>query len=369
MQAMLLVWLALAPQAAAVDSEQIVWTCPVHREITEDAPGQCELCQRDLVQTRITIAYTCPVHSVISQEAPGRCPICGRTLYLASAEVAYACPMHPDVREPGPGSCPVCRMALEAETSIRPHQDHNPKHGGLFFMAPDNWHHLEGVYPEEGVFRLYLYDNFSQPLQPGDFEARAVLEESFDPDTRQTREMVAFPLVSSTEGPYLEAEVGKGELPREITAKIRFEPEGKFERFDFVFGALTREGTGSTSASPADVAVTPGRALVIPGPPEAIVAAIVERNEEVRELVRAGTLGEIYLPALEAKDLALALESRANESAEAPSRGALHWALRQLVRAAWLLDDYGDIGDREKVNATYELFDEASKMLRELYAR
>ena len=29
-------------------------------------------------------------------------------------------------------------------------------------MAPDNWHHLEGTYPEEGVFRVYLYDNFSQ---------------------------------------------------------------------------------------------------------------------------------------------------------------------------------------------------------------
>jgi len=37
---------------------------------------------------------------------------------------------------------------------------------GQFFMAPDNWHHMEGAYPQERVFRLYLYDDYSRPLTP-----------------------------------------------------------------------------------------------------------------------------------------------------------------------------------------------------------
>lgn len=365
MLAFLLVWLALAPQAASTESEQLVWTCPVHREVTEDAPGKCDQCGRDLVETRIRVAYTCPIHSVISQDAPGQCPICGRTLYLASAELAYACPMHPEIRELEPGSCPLCNMALEPETSMRPHQDHNPKHGGLFFMAPDNWHHLEGVYPEEGVFRVYFYDNFSQPLDPSELEARAVLEETFDPDTRKTTELVAFPLVPASDGAYLEASVGGGDLPREITAKVQFEKGGKFDRFDFIFADLS--GQGATASAPSTSDVAPGGGVVAPDTAEGIVAAIAERDEKVRELVRTGAFGEVYLPALEAKDLALALEARVGAETDAPLEGNLLWALKQLVRAAWLLDDYGDLGDREKVTAAYDLFEEASKELQGIY--
>src|SRR3990172_9317917 len=71
--------------------------------------------------------YTCPMHPEIVQDAPGSCPKCGMALIpmveavapaasakpTAAARAAeYTCPMHPEVRSPRPGSCPKCGMAL-----------------------------------------------------------------------------------------------------------------------------------------------------------------------------------------------------------------------------------------------------------------
>ena len=348
-----------AAQENAIEA-QLVWTCPVHRDVTESEAGNCEFCERDLIQTLVQQAWSCPIHSVISERASGKCPICARDLFLITEEVAFACPMHPEVSEVAPGSCPVCNMALEPSTSTRPHQDHNPKHGGMFFMAPDNWHHLEGTYPEEGVFRVYLYNNFSEPLNVKAFKGRAVLKEVFDTDTKQTRALLAYPLLAACDGSYFEAHIGSSDLPREVTAKVRFERDSDFDRFDFIFADI------SVDAEIVAPTATALGALVIPGTPAGIATAIAERNVRVRELVTAGNFTQIYVAALDAKNLAVALE-RHVEEAPAERRASLQWALRQLVRSAWLLDDYGDLGNKEKVYMAYDLFDEAVEAIRSVY--
>jgi Heavy metal binding domain len=336
----------------------IVWTCPVHREITETASGRCSRCGRELVRTRVQQYWSCPLHAVVVKDAPGTCPVCGSALYLTSRELSYSCPMHPEVRELEPGACPVCGMTLVEGASARPHQDHNPKHGGIFFMAPDSWHHLEGTYPEEGLFRVYLYDNFSQPLGAAPFKGRAVLEESFDPATRKTQEVTVFPLTASPDGTYLEARVGTGPSPREITAKIQFEPDGPFERFDFTFASAG--AADSASPAPSADASPEGESS------DALAAQIVARDERVRDLLERGALKEIYVPALEAKDLALALEGRLAEAPES-ARPSLRWAVKELVSAAWLLDDFGDLGNREKVRAAYARFQDAANAIASAY--
>jgi hypothetical protein len=259
--------------------------------------------------------------------------------------------MHPEVRELEPGSCPLCRMALVSSMTARPHQDHNPKHGGIFFMAPDAWHHLEGTFPREGRFRVYLYDNFSQPIPAKGFRGRVVLEETFDSERGETREMRVAPLVPSVDESYLEARIPTGSLPLEIAAKIQFQEDGRFERFDFVFAG---------PATPPATALPEAAELVIPGDPVAVAVAIVEREERVRNLVARGAFNEIYVPALEAKDLALALESRVPGASHPPS---LAWALKELVRAAWLLDDYGDLGNKEEIRRAFGRFQEASRQI------
>ena len=349
----------VAAQENEIEPE-LVWTCPVHRDVTENEAGNCEFCERELIQTLVQQAWSCPIHSVISERAPGKCPICARDLYLITEEVTFACPMHPEVSEVAPGSCPICNMALEPSTSTRPHQDHNPKHGGMFFMAPDNWHHLEGTYPEAGVFRVYLYNNFSEPLNVKTFKGRAVLKEVFDTDTKQTREVLAYPLLAAADGTYLEAHIGSADLPREVTAKVRFEREGDFDRFDFIFADI------SVDAEIIAPTATAAGQLVIPRSPAGIAVAIAERNVKVCELVTSGNFTQIYLAALDAKDLAVALERHVGE-APAERRASLQWALRQLVRSAWLLDDYGDLGNKEKVHIAYDLFDEAVKAIRSVY--
>jgi hypothetical protein len=246
-------------------------------------------------------------------------------------------------------------MALVSSTGPRPHQDHNPKHGGIFFMAPDAWHHLEGTYVEDGVFRVHLYDDFSQPLSAKAFKGRVVLNESFDPVSRETRELLAYPLLPSRDGSYLEARVPSGSLPLEIAAKIQFEKDGPFERFDFVF---------RNQSAPSETALQTAGELVVPGEPKAVAAAIMEREGRVKALLARGAFNEIYIPALEAKDLALALEAHVSS---APDPASLAWALKELVRAAWLLDDYGDLGNKEKLLLAYDRFEEASERIASTY--
>jgi len=66
-------------------------------------------------------AYTCPMHPEVRQQAPGTCPKCGMALEpetpaLPAERVEYTCPMHPEIVRQAPGACPLCGMALEPRT-------------------------------------------------------------------------------------------------------------------------------------------------------------------------------------------------------------------------------------------------------------
>ncbi|HUX91071.1 MAG TPA: heavy metal translocating P-type ATPase [Gallionellaceae bacterium] len=65
------------------------------------------------------VTYTCPMHPEVRQPAPGNCPKCGMTLEPVEPAISkpsateYTCPMHPEVVRNEPGNCPICGMALE----------------------------------------------------------------------------------------------------------------------------------------------------------------------------------------------------------------------------------------------------------------
>jgi Cu+-exporting ATPase len=67
------------------------------------------------------LAYTCPMHPEVRQDAPGDCPKCGMALEPETPEAPgqkteWTCPMHPEIVQSEPGDCPKCGMALEPRT-------------------------------------------------------------------------------------------------------------------------------------------------------------------------------------------------------------------------------------------------------------
>ena len=58
------------------------------------------------------VLYSCPMHPDVTSAEPGRCPQCGMKLLVTAVASAYACPMHPEVTSAEPGRCPQCGMKL-----------------------------------------------------------------------------------------------------------------------------------------------------------------------------------------------------------------------------------------------------------------
>ena len=88
-----------------------------------------------------------------------------------------------------------------------------------------------------------------------------------------------------------------------------------------------------------------------------LVSEIGVRAQQLQELITAGRFTEIFVPALQGKTLALELESRADlEDLPARRQNELRIAVRHLVRSAYLLDWYGDLGNRQQVGGAYDIF-------------
>jgi hypothetical protein len=189
----LLMVAALMPAAAEQQAREkasstpgvppVSMTCPMHPEVVESNPGDCPICKMKLVPARLEAIWTCPVHAVVAEQHAGVCPIDHRELIPVTVGVTFTCTGHPEISLIERGTCPDGTPMITMRT-LRPHGNHNPQHGGQFFMAPDNTHHLEGAYPRTRVFRLYLYDDYTRPLPPDqirDVKARVVTKETSMP--------------------------------------------------------------------------------------------------------------------------------------------------------------------------------------------
>jgi hypothetical protein len=355
----------------------VSYICPMpgDEDILEDKPGSCPRCGMELEGIRLDTVYTCLTNTAIIREQPGKCPTDGRPLVPMTMAMSFTCPNAPDVKDSiNPGTCPD-GTPKQKKYAPRPHGNHNPQHGGGFFMAPDNWHHLEGAYYSTGSFRLYLYDDFTKPLPLDDVRAtraRLIVGDKEVPLTRNGR--------------FLEAKLGKLPLPVSAQVKVAFDDKSPEHQFDFTFDkysvdvpvapapATTMTPTAAATPSkvppnappptasappvlevaapPSDSAFAP---VAIPDTVPEMLAQLKTRNDQIKAFIDKGSFASVYVPAFQAKDVALALDAKKSEL-PAEKQRALSPAVNQLVRSAYLLDAFGDLGNKQQIADAYARF-------------
>jgi hypothetical protein len=82
------------------------------------------------------------------------------------------------------------------------------------------------------------------------------------------------------------------------------------------------------------------------------------RDGQIRDLIRQGNFSAVWVPAFQAKDLAIALEAHVGHLPPA-ARESGEPAIQRVVRFAWLLDAFGDVGDRQQLDTAHAAFSSA----------
>jgi hypothetical protein len=118
--------------------------------------------------------------------------------------------------------------------------------------------------------------------------------------------------------------------------------------------------TATAASAGIDPALVP---LPIPDTVPEILAQLTTRTDQIRAFIDKGTFAAIYEPAFQAKDLALALDEHKGELTP-ERRKVAEPAISKLVRSAYLLDAFGDIGNKQQISEAYAKFVEAEKDIR-----
>ncbi|MYJ25476.1 MAG: hypothetical protein F4080_08065 [Holophagales bacterium] len=242
-----------------------------------------------------------------------------------------------------------------ADPNAAAHMDHNPLHGGQFFMAANNYHHLEGALPNAGEFRLYIYDDFKQPVDPRNFGGDVVFE-AWNEETEDWDE-TRYPMAPAIGSDYLISQI-PDELPSEFFAHVWL--AGEQQRYDFYFEETTVEPVGGASRGGGAIRAGPHSherpPMTIPEYPAAITALMALKRDRVRSQIENGEWLTLYVPAFDARDLAEALLERL-DGLSARERGQARQAIGRVMQSAAELDRSGDLADRARAQRAFERFD------------
>jgi Cu/Ag efflux protein CusF len=354
-------------KAAALPPISYVCPSPGEEGVIEDRPGRCPKSSQPLTPIRLTIAYSCLRGPRFIQEQPGTCSYDKSPLGPVTASVYWSCTDEPQRRYLAPGACKDGSARGKA-FEIRPHGDHNPRHGGLsVFMSEDLHHHLEGTFIAPGIFRAYFYDEYTRPVPASGMTARVALA-----DASAHEVGTPLPLRASTRPGvnFLEVRVPNVAAPTKTTPldfKLHVTIPGQAREWvtDHHFDGYSKEPAPAPIGVPAKTVSSPPppaapeqnmaaasppfttQEEVLPDNAPQLLELLAMRASEVQGLLQAGNLGAVWFPAFSAKSIALALESAHSSALTSDERTRLSSAVRDLALTAWQMDAAGDLGDKE----------------------
>jgi hypothetical protein len=114
---------------------------------------------------------------------------------------------------------------------------------------------------------------------------------------------------------------------------------------------------GSVAASGVDPAFM---TAPIPETVPEMLSQLRVRDEQIKAFIDRGAFANVYVPAFQAKDLALALDEH-KKDLPFERQPLADLAISRLVRFAYILDAYGDLGNRQQIVEAYERFTAAVK--------
>ena len=398
---------ATAPPADDSDLPPLSYVCPTPGEenVVVDKPGTCPKSGAPLVPVRLDIAYSCLRGPRDIRGTAFTCAYDKTDAGPVIASIFWMCKDDPK-HDLEPGKCADGTARLKS-FEIRPHGDHNPRHGGrAIFMSEDLLHHVEGTWVAPDTFRVYFYDVYTRPMRVTGFSARVARADS---NGKEIGEQI--PLIDSKnkDANAMEAHVPNVPAPT-ATANVYFKlhvkvtPNAKDWVTDHQFPDYSKEPAAPVStvttggrtppttpqkvaqatkpaaqqaAPPAKAPAAPASqtsAAATPPPPTTtiadtsgasfagvaaqdilptttpeLLAELAKRSASVDSLLQEGQLGGMWFPALGAKDVALALEE--NHASELPDtqRNDLASAVKQVTLSAWQIDAAGDLGNKDRL--------------------
>ena len=323
--------------APAAQLPAISWTCPMHPDVLEAKEGACSICGMDLVAG--------PARPRVYLSGPR----CHRAAEAGQMPDLLARPRAED----GRADVHMRRQPRCVANRAREMRGWIGDGAALLRRARtaittrstadcSSWRRTTGITSRApirlaGRFRVYVYDDFSKPLsvaQARKVRGRVVTKEAFDPKTGTTRELASTPLVLARNGAFFEARIEPLALPAKLTAKISFTSDDKESRFDFAFPAYSRDVPPAAPAS--QTRSTPQRQTLrltrrwpsLRRSPDSLLERFESAKRRSRVAAEERSLGRLYVPALQAKDLALEIQAK-----QPAAHQEAHRSQRQADRA------------------------------------